>query len=82
MTQAFPGATAVSRLRVYDWPTVDGLRGGSPHLHTASAEGYVVLGGRGAVQTLSGDGLRRAAAVGGRDAVVHPGHRAPAGQRR
>ena len=56
MTQAFPGATAVSRLRVYDWPTVDGLRGGSPHLHTASAEGYVVLGGRGAVQTLSGDG--------------------------
>ena len=56
MTQAFPGATAVSRLRVYDWPTVDGLRGGSPHLHTVSAEGYVVLGGRGAVQTLSGEG--------------------------
>jgi mannose-6-phosphate isomerase-like protein (cupin superfamily) len=52
----FPGATALSRLRVYDWPAVDGLAGGSPHLHTASAEGYVVLGGRGAVQTLSGDG--------------------------
>ena len=52
----FPGATAVSRLRVYDWPTVDGLRGGSPHLHTASAEGYVVLGGAGTLQTLSGDG--------------------------
>jgi mannose-6-phosphate isomerase-like protein (cupin superfamily) len=52
----FPGATAVSRLRVYDWPTADGLRGGSPHLHTASAEGYVVIGGEGAVQTLSGDG--------------------------
>jgi len=52
----FPGATAVSRLRVYDWPTADGLAGGSPHLHTASAEGYVVLAGRGTVQTLSGDG--------------------------
>jgi hypothetical protein len=35
---------------------VDGLAGGSPHLHTASAEGYVVLGGRGAAQTLSADG--------------------------
>lgn len=52
----FPGATSVSRLSVYDWPTIDGLAGGSPHLHTASAEGYVVLGGRGAVQTLSRDG--------------------------
>jgi len=52
----FPGATGVTRLRVYDWPTADGLAGGSPHLHTASAEGYVVLSGRGAVQTLSGDG--------------------------
>ena len=46
----FPGATGVTRLWVYDWPTADGLAGGSPHLHTASAEGYVVLGGRGAVQ--------------------------------
>jgi mannose-6-phosphate isomerase-like protein (cupin superfamily) len=52
----FPGATSVSRLSVYDWPTIDGLAGGSPHLHTASTEGYVVLGGHGAVQTLSGDG--------------------------
>ena len=52
----FPGATSVSRLSVYDWPTADGLAGGSPHLHTASTEGYVVLGGHGAVQTLSGDG--------------------------
>jgi hypothetical protein len=41
---------------VYDWPTADGLHGGSPHLHTASAEGYVVIGGEGAVQTLGGDG--------------------------
>lgn len=52
----FPGGTAVSRLRVYDWPAADGLHGGSPHLHTASGEGYVVLSGEGTLQTLSGDG--------------------------
>jgi hypothetical protein len=27
--QAFPGATGVTLLDVYDWPTADGLRGGS-----------------------------------------------------
>jgi mannose-6-phosphate isomerase-like protein (cupin superfamily) len=52
----FPGGTAVSRVRVYDWPTTDGAHGGSPHLHTASTEGYVVLSGRGSLQTLSGAG--------------------------
>ncbi|TDD66895.1 cupin domain-containing protein [Jiangella aurantiaca] len=52
----FPGGTAVSHLTVYDWPTADGLAGGSPHLHTASGEGYVVVGGSGRLQTLSGDG--------------------------
>ncbi len=52
----FPGGTAVSHLTVYDWPGVDGLAGGSPHLHTASGEGYVVVGGSGRLQTLSGDG--------------------------
>jgi mannose-6-phosphate isomerase-like protein (cupin superfamily) len=52
----FPGATSVSRLRVYDWPTIDGLRGGSPHLHTVSSEGYIVLGGTGTLQTLSAAG--------------------------
>jgi mannose-6-phosphate isomerase-like protein (cupin superfamily) len=54
----FPGATAVSRLRVYDWPAPDGLRGGSPHMHTASTEGYIVHRGTGVLQTLSGDGYR------------------------
>ena len=52
----FPGGTAVSHLTVYDWPTPDGLAGGSPHLHTASGEGYVVVGGRGRLQTLSAAG--------------------------
>ena len=56
---AFPGGTSLSKLSVYDWPSPDGagLAGsGTPHLHTASAEGYVVLGGAGSVQTLSRDG--------------------------
>jgi mannose-6-phosphate isomerase-like protein (cupin superfamily) len=57
-----PGAVAVSRLRVYDWPADDpdggdGLVGGSPHLHTASSEGYVVVAGRGSVQTISAHGF-------------------------
>lgn len=53
----FPGGTAVSHLTVYDWPTPDGLAGGSPHLHTASGEGYVVVGGQGRLQTLSSGGF-------------------------
>ncbi|TDE00782.1 cupin domain-containing protein [Jiangella asiatica] len=52
----FPGGTAVSHLTVYDWPTADGLAGGAPHLHTASGEGYVVVGGQGRLQTLSATG--------------------------
>ncbi|WP_053205872.1 cupin domain-containing protein [Jiangella muralis] len=52
----FPGGTAVSHLTVYDWPGDDGLAGGSPHLHTASGEGYVVVGGSGRLETLSAAG--------------------------
>jgi mannose-6-phosphate isomerase-like protein (cupin superfamily) len=53
---AFPGATSVSMLEVYDWPTPDGLRGGSAHVHFASAEGYIVLSGAGRLQTLGEHG--------------------------
>lgn len=60
-TPRFPGAVAVSDLQVYDWEAVDGLCGGSPHLHTASSEGYVVTGGSGAVHTIDRDG-----------AAIHP----------
>ena len=41
----FPGGTAVSSLHVYDWESEDGLSGGTPHLHTVSTEGYVVVFG-------------------------------------
>jgi mannose-6-phosphate isomerase-like protein (cupin superfamily) len=49
---AFPGATGVTVLDVYDWPAPDGLPGGSAHVHLASTEGYMVLAGAGRLQTL------------------------------
>jgi mannose-6-phosphate isomerase-like protein (cupin superfamily) len=50
---AFPGATGLTVLDVYDWTAPDGLRGGSAHVHLASTEGYLVLSGAGSLQTLS-----------------------------
>ena len=49
---AFPGATGVTVLDVYDWVAPDGLPGGSAHVHLASSEGYVVASGAGRLQTL------------------------------
>lgn len=49
----FPGGTAVTGLRVYDWEAADGLCGGSPHLHTVSSEAYLVTGGTGQVHTIA-----------------------------
>ncbi|MFE4328951.1 cupin domain-containing protein [Streptomyces sp. NPDC056831] len=57
--EGLPGGVAVSHLRVYDWPTADGLRGGTPHLHLTCSEGYVVVGGTGSVQTLTASGFRQ-----------------------
>ena len=51
-----PGGIGVSHLRAYDWAAEDGVCGGSPHLHLACTEAYVVTGGQGAVQTLSTGG--------------------------
>lgn len=56
--EGLPGAVAVSHLRVYDWPTEDGLRGGTPHLHLTCSEGYVVVAGSGSVQTLTTSGFQ------------------------
>jgi mannose-6-phosphate isomerase-like protein (cupin superfamily) len=53
---AFPGATSVSALEVYDAVAADGLAGGTPHLHTVSAEAYLVVGGRGRLHTTDGAG--------------------------
>jgi mannose-6-phosphate isomerase-like protein (cupin superfamily) len=75
---AFPGATAVSGLRVYDWPAEDGLRGGSPHIHLACTEAYVVVGGEGELHTLTVAGLERTPLRPGVVAWFGPGtvHRA------
>jgi hypothetical protein len=63
---AFPGATGVTVLDVYDWPARDGLPGGSAHVHLASTEGYVVLAGAGraAAREPGGRGVPRAARAG------------------
>jgi mannose-6-phosphate isomerase-like protein (cupin superfamily) len=53
-----PGAIGLSNLRPYDWQATDGVCGGSPHMHLACTEAYVVTGGRGAVQTLTPNGYR------------------------
>ncbi|MFE6891354.1 cupin domain-containing protein [Streptomyces sp. NPDC057694] len=70
----FPAAVGVSRLKVYDWPTVEGLPGGgTPHLHLACSEGYVVIGGRGRVQTLTLSGYEETPLEAGTVAWFTPG---------
>ncbi|MER5378012.1 cupin domain-containing protein, partial [Streptomyces sp. NPDC002553] len=68
-----PGGVAVSHLCVYDWPAADGLHGGTPHLHLACSEGYVVTGGRGAVQTLTASGFEETPLAPGTVAWFTPG---------
>ncbi|MFF4691222.1 cupin [Streptomyces sp. NPDC001307] len=68
-----PGGVAVSRLCVYDWPAPDGVRGGTPHVHLACSEAYVVTGGRGAVQTLTASGYAVTPLVPGTVAWFTPG---------
>lgn len=53
---ALPGGVGISRLTVYDREAPDGLSGGTPHVHLACSEGYVVTSGRGVVQTLNAKG--------------------------
>ena len=52
-THPLPGGVGLSHISAYDWQAADGVCGGSPHLHLACTEAYVVTGGRGAVQTLT-----------------------------
>ncbi|MGW3344393.1 cupin domain-containing protein [Nonomuraea rubra] len=74
----FPGGTSISRLTVYTGACADGLEGGTPHLHTASTEAYVVIGGRGTLQTLDVNGLRETELGPGSTVWFTPGtiHRA------
>ncbi|MEU6774813.1 cupin [Streptomyces sp. NPDC046759] len=68
-----PGGVAVSRLCVYDWPAADGVRSGTPHVHLACSEAYVVTGGRGAVQTLTASGHQLTPLAPGTVAWFTPG---------
>ena len=72
----FPGGTELSHLRVYDWPAPDGpgkCGGGTPHLHTTSSEGYLVLAGAGSVQTLGWRGFAETPLVPGALVWFTPG---------
>lgn len=62
---SFPGGTSLSHLDIYDDAASDGIRGGSPHMHLVSTEAYLVVGGRGALQTIDSDGFR--------ETVLEPG---------
>lgn len=75
---SFPGGTSVSRLTVYTGGCADGLAGGTPHMHTASTEAYVVTGGTGALQTLDASGFRETPLAAGSLVWFTPGviHRA------
>ncbi|MFJ5779791.1 cupin domain-containing protein [Streptomyces sp. NPDC093094] len=68
-----PGGVAVSHLSVYDWPAVDGGCGGTPHMHLACSEAYVVTGGRGVVQTLTTSGFEATPLRAGTVARFTPG---------
>ncbi|MCE6996114.1 cupin domain-containing protein [Saccharothrix sp. S26] len=61
----FPGGTSLSFLDVYDDAAPDGVVGGSPHLHLASTECYIVVGGEGELHTVTLDGCR--------ETPLHPG---------
>ena len=53
-----PGATLVTRLKVYDTPSPDGQGSGTPHLHLACTEMYFTLAGSGGVEIIDNDGFK------------------------
>lgn len=69
----FPGGVGISGLSVYDWETVDGVCGGSPHVHLVCSEAYVVVAGEGRVQTLTGSGPGETPLAAGTVAWFTPG---------
>ncbi len=75
-TIPFPAAVGITHLRVYDTAATDGVIGGSPHVHLASAEAYIPIAGEGEVQTLNATGeetfsLRAGEIVWFEPGVVH-----------
>lgn len=78
MASTFPGGTSVTLLGVYHDVAPDGLAGGSPHLHLASTECYIVVSGSGTLQTVDAQGYRETPLVPGVVVWFTPGtiHRA------
>jgi mannose-6-phosphate isomerase-like protein (cupin superfamily) len=74
----FPGGTSLSFLDVYTSEAPDGVCGGSPHMHTASTECYIAVGGRGQLHSLTSEGHRETDLEPGRITWFTPGtiHRA------
>ncbi|WP_205324663.1 cupin domain-containing protein [Glycomyces sp. YM15] len=75
---SFPGGTSLSHLDVYEGAAPDGICGGSPHMHLVSTEAYIVAEGRGALQTIDGDGFHETELEAGSVVWFTPGtiHRA------
>ncbi|MGN8026357.1 cupin domain-containing protein [Microbacterium sp. 22242] len=77
-SSTFPGGTSLSHLDIYSGQAPDGMCGGSPHMHLASTEAYLVVAGDGALQTIDADGFRETALHAGSVVWFTPGtiHRA------
>jgi mannose-6-phosphate isomerase-like protein (cupin superfamily) len=73
MASHLPGSVGVSKLSVYDTVAPDGLHGGTPHMHLTCSEAYIVVAGRGHVQTLSGEGYHQTELRSGTVAWFRPG---------
>ena len=75
---SFPGGTSLTSLEVYRDAAPDGTCGGSPHVHLVSTEAYIVVSGRGALQTIDGEGYHETPLVPGSVVWFTPGtvHRA------
>ena len=68
-----PGATLVTRLKVYDTQTPDGQIGGTPHFHFLCTEMYFVTAGSGAVELIDNSGFSRVELATNSALVFSPG---------
>jgi mannose-6-phosphate isomerase-like protein (cupin superfamily) len=68
-----PGAVGISRLDVYPDAAIDGVVGGTPHVHLVCSEGYYVIAGSGTVQTVTAGGRHEVALRTGTVAWFTPG---------
>lgn len=69
----FPGAVGLTHLKVYTAVSIDGIVGGSPHVHLTSAEAYVPTAGSGEAQILTKSGFETQLLAPGRVVWFEPG---------